>query len=663
MSSSTAEKRCLYEVLGLSRDCAADEIRSAYKRQALRCHPDKLIQSGVSPEVATASFQELVNAYEVLSDPKERSWYDSHRSQILFSNAGSKSAKGSVPDLFSFFTNSVFSGYSDTGKGFFKVYGDVFDKIYSNEINFASRLGLDISTVKKAPLMGNLNSPYEQVTAFYGYWLGFVTVMDFCWEDEYDAMAGVNRKSRRVMEEENKKVRKKARREYNDTVRGLAGFVKKRDKRVIDMQVKKKEEMEKKRVGEMIKKKELERQKMERAMAYKAPKWTEVEEEEIEIEIDLGDDGKNGNAHELYCVACGKRFKSDKQWKNHEQSKKHKEKVAELREAFSNEDGEMDDDDDVEELHEQFDEQIILEEKESDDEVFVGADDGSSDSKGIDDDENEDEDSFLEAMISGHKKSKSAASLEKAEEEEEEGEEGEESGDENEEAQSSEEEMFVDADNGDKIPKSDEEEDFLEAMISGHKKKKNVRKSQAKAYSPDSEGEKAEEETDFMEYNNTKSTRRNRRKDRTSKPFKEDTTVDEVVGKIDTSSKPSKEDTTTVDEVVGKIDTSSKPFKEDITADEVGEKINKELSVEQEREDNNATTEDQPAKKSQKPSKPAVKKKGKAKKESIIPPQPQGRKQKKSTSSVCETCGEDFGSKTKLHKHLNDSGHATLKHR
>ncbi|KAL4579139.1 hypothetical protein LXL04_015275 [Taraxacum kok-saghyz] len=226
---TSPEKRCLYEVLGLPRDCSPDEIRSAYRKLALQRHPDKLIKSGVSEAEATASFQELVNAYEVLSDVRERTWYDSHRSQILFSNSNSdKSSSGSavVPDLMSF-SNSVYSGFSDKGKGFYKVYADVFDKIYRNELNFAKKLGLG-DVVKEAPLMGNLDSPYAQVNAFYGYWLGFVIVMDFVWEDEYDATAGPNRKSRRLMEDENKKIRKKAKREYNETVRGLAEFVNKK---------------------------------------------------------------------------------------------------------------------------------------------------------------------------------------------------------------------------------------------------------------------------------------------------------------------------------------------------------------------------------------------------------------------------------------------------
>ncbi|XP_020591161.1 DNAJ protein JJJ1 homolog isoform X2 [Phalaenopsis equestris] len=341
------KKRCLYDVLAVSRDCSPEEIRSAYKRLALQLHPDKLTQSGATNAAgeATAAFQELLHAYEVLSDPKERAWYDSHRSQILFSDPSSASKSRSSffdLDLFSFFSKSVYSGYTDSGKGFFKVYGDVFGKIYSQELNFVQKLGLQSDAVAPAPLIGNLDSPYSQVTAFYSYWLGYSTVMDFAWMDEYDSFAGPNRKARRLMEEENKKVRKRAKREHNETVRGLAAFVKKRDKRVLDMQMKKNEEEEKRRTEEKERKKEEERKKKERMMLYQEPEWAKNDQEESKMIWDDDEDykrKKKGKGEvEMYCVVCNKKFKSEKQWKNHEQSKKHRDKVADLRSTFDDED-------------------------------------------------------------------------------------------------------------------------------------------------------------------------------------------------------------------------------------------------------------------------------------------------------------------------------------
>jgi len=450
-SSSSLTKRCHYEVLDLSQDSSPEEIRSSYRRLALQRHPDKLIKSGLSQEEATAQFQELQHAYEVLSDPKERAWYDSHRSQILFSDPNSLS-KSVVPDLFSFFSNTVYSGYSDTGKGFYKVYSDVFDKIHANEINFARKMGLGVDAVRQAPVMGNLDSPYAQVTAFYGYWLGFCTVMDFCWADEYDAMAGPNRKSRRLMEEENNKARRKAKKEYNDTVRRLGDFVKKRDKRVIDMRVKKSVEMERKKEEEREKKKRLEKEKKERAMAYEEPDWAKVEEEEVVEEwVEEGEEEKK-NDKEFYCVLCGKKFKSEKQWKNHEQSKKHKERVAEFRDSIgdeedleegkeglgSEEDGVGVDGDGghgVGDLEARIRDGLNVEEGviknggESDDDDDGGGDEfydashvkegeDSNGSVNLDDSGNEDDDNdengVLEAMVAGHKNRKPRASTHKS---------------------------------------------------------------------------------------------------------------------------------------------------------------------------------------------------------------------------------------------------------
>ncbi|KAJ3675561.1 hypothetical protein LUZ60_004603 [Juncus effusus] len=347
-------KRCLYEVVGVERDATAAEIRSAYRRLALQLHPDKLNSSSdnSSSGNSTALFQELQHAYEVLSDPKERAYYDSHRSQILFSdlsNSGSNS-KASFFDLnlFSYFSTSAFSGFSDTGRGFYKVYGDLFTKIYSQEVVFATRMGIGSDSVAPPPLIGNLDSPYAQVTAFYNYWLGFCTIMDFAWADEYDSNAGPNRRARRIMDEENKKVRKRAKREYNDSIRGLAAFVKKRDKRVIDMAVKKKNEEERKKKEAIEKKKEEARIRMEKAKAYEDPEWAKAEEgdefdENLGFDDDLGFEKgkKKKGGEEFYCVVCNKKFKSDKQWKNHEQSKKHKEKVNELRLAIEEEELEL----------------------------------------------------------------------------------------------------------------------------------------------------------------------------------------------------------------------------------------------------------------------------------------------------------------------------------
>ena len=62
----------LYEILGVNRDASAEEIKKAYHRKALKCHPDKFPDD----EAKTAMFLELKHAYDQLSNPALRAIYD-----------------------------------------------------------------------------------------------------------------------------------------------------------------------------------------------------------------------------------------------------------------------------------------------------------------------------------------------------------------------------------------------------------------------------------------------------------------------------------------------------------------------------------------------------------------------------------------------------------
>jgi molecular chaperone DnaJ len=67
-----AEKRDYYEVLGVAKTASADEIKSAYRKLAMKYHPDR----NPGDESAKAKFQEASEAYEVLSNPEKRQRYD-----------------------------------------------------------------------------------------------------------------------------------------------------------------------------------------------------------------------------------------------------------------------------------------------------------------------------------------------------------------------------------------------------------------------------------------------------------------------------------------------------------------------------------------------------------------------------------------------------------
>jgi len=68
-----AVKRDYYEVLGVSRSASVEEVKRAYRRGALKYHPDRY--NGDKQE-AEAKFKELAEAYDVLSDPQKRQRYD-----------------------------------------------------------------------------------------------------------------------------------------------------------------------------------------------------------------------------------------------------------------------------------------------------------------------------------------------------------------------------------------------------------------------------------------------------------------------------------------------------------------------------------------------------------------------------------------------------------
>jgi len=72
-----AEKRDYYEVLGLQKGASADDIKGAYRKAALKWHPDRWV-NGTDAEKKTAEekFKEASEAYSVLSDPDKKAKYD-----------------------------------------------------------------------------------------------------------------------------------------------------------------------------------------------------------------------------------------------------------------------------------------------------------------------------------------------------------------------------------------------------------------------------------------------------------------------------------------------------------------------------------------------------------------------------------------------------------
>lgn len=100
-----AAKRDYYEVLDVPRDAAADEIKRAYRKSALKYHPDR---NRNDPE-SEAKFKEAAEAYEVLSDTEKRRRFDQFGHQGVSSSGMHDFSHMGADDIFSMF-NDIFGG-------------------------------------------------------------------------------------------------------------------------------------------------------------------------------------------------------------------------------------------------------------------------------------------------------------------------------------------------------------------------------------------------------------------------------------------------------------------------------------------------------------------------------------------------------------------------
>ncbi len=109
-----SEKRDYYEVLGVSRDASADEIRKAYRQSALKHHPDR----NPDDKEAEGRFKEATEAYSVLSDDEKRQAYDRFGFAGLGGGAGFDFSSAGIGDILSHFQDmfsDFFGGFGGFG--------------------------------------------------------------------------------------------------------------------------------------------------------------------------------------------------------------------------------------------------------------------------------------------------------------------------------------------------------------------------------------------------------------------------------------------------------------------------------------------------------------------------------------------------------------------
>ncbi|KAJ3224264.1 hypothetical protein HK099_008655 [Clydaea vesicula] len=343
-------KTCYYTLLEVDRLATDSDLKKAYQIQC---------------------------AYEVLSDPNERTWYDSHREQILRGDEVDTEISTSIgittEQLLRYFSSTCYKGYNDNEDGFFRTYEKLFKEIIEEEVE-AFKTDSEASSLDEAITylsFGNSTSGYDDmfytydkketsVKEFYLTFQTFSSCKSFRWCDKYNLNDAPDRRVRRLIEKENLKFRSAAKKEYNNTICNLISFVKKRDPRFKKFQILQKENQELKAAQQKKKQLEESKARAEMAQQFKEQDWSKTNEEIVwdseeedfvirrpvmtnnsDISISDTEEREEEYLDDFLCVACNKKFNSEQQLTNHEKSKKHIKNVAALKRQIKQQDSEF----------------------------------------------------------------------------------------------------------------------------------------------------------------------------------------------------------------------------------------------------------------------------------------------------------------------------------
>ncbi|KAL4994450.1 hypothetical protein BDV10DRAFT_176946 [Aspergillus recurvatus] len=331
-------KKDYYELLEVEQNASPEEIKKAYRKKALELHPDRNFGN---VEAATNLFAEIQSAYEVLSDPHERSWYDSHRDAFLGGDTVGEAADYSYnarmttsADLLKLFSKfSPRMDFTDAPDGFYGGLRETFAQLALEEETACRWEGVDSI---EYPSFGSRHEGSQVVRDFYAVWGSFSTKKSFAWKDVYRYSEAPDRRVRRLMEKENKRLREAAIREFNDAVRSLVAFAKKRDPRYKiykDSLSQHREALRQSAASQATKSRAA---NQARLREHVLQDWARSEEPE-----DVADSSEEVETEHIECIVCRKSFKSQNQFQAHERSKKHIKAVKQLRREMKMQDDEL----------------------------------------------------------------------------------------------------------------------------------------------------------------------------------------------------------------------------------------------------------------------------------------------------------------------------------
>lgn len=191
-----------YAVLGMKNlryKATDDDIKRAYRQKVLKHHPDKRKGKGEEIRSDDDYFTCITKAYETLGTPVKRRSYDSVDPQVDDSLPTSTEIKK---------------------EGFYKAFG----KYFEGNARWSEK--------RNVPLLGDDNSPREQVERFYAFWYEFESWREFSYLDEEEKEKGADREERRWIEKQNKAARAKLKKEEMARIRSLVDLAYANDPRI-----------------------------------------------------------------------------------------------------------------------------------------------------------------------------------------------------------------------------------------------------------------------------------------------------------------------------------------------------------------------------------------------------------------------------------------------
>jgi DnaJ family protein A protein 5 len=179
------------------------------------------------------------------------------------------------------------------------------------------------------PTFGHAEDNYEDVVRpFYRVWINFSTKKTFSWRDAYRSADAPDRATRRLMEKENKRFRDEGIREFNDAVRSLVAFVRKRDPRYIPNSQTEADRQKILRDAAAAQAARSRAANQAKLKEHVIPSWAQSQVPEDILSVSGSEESE---VEHIECVVCGKTFKSEKQYETHEKSKKHIKAVQRLQ--------------------------------------------------------------------------------------------------------------------------------------------------------------------------------------------------------------------------------------------------------------------------------------------------------------------------------------------